>query len=149
MTPSESDDWTDVSRQNPTSADDHEVKPRTADNYVYNLGRCEGIVIGLLDRLYGTNTTSTSLQCLDESRGHKLLRHACKVLIDEKIGHDHDDNGMCTDEKSMPQSEQDKMFIYASHSVIDAMSKEINDRDIATLVFEWTTLDVFDDFKRV
>ncbi|KAH0292966.1 hypothetical protein M436DRAFT_78283 [Aureobasidium namibiae CBS 147.97] len=42
-----------------------------------------------------------------------------------------------------------KSLEHVSIPIIDAMSAEITDRDIATLVFKWTTLDKFNEFSRV
>jgi len=42
-----------------------------------------------------------------------------------------------------------KSLEHVSIPIIDAMSAEITDRDIAALVFKWTILDKFHGFNRV
>jgi hypothetical protein len=138
-----SDDWAEIGRKNWSTTNDQMV-----DQYNYNLGRCEGLVLGLLDALYITSTTAGDSKSPEDSRGRVLLRQACKVLMDEKIGHTQNDSNVGTPEKGTPHLEQDKMFEYVSNPTLDAMSPEITDRDIATLIFEWTTVDKFNEFKR-
>lgn len=46
-------------------------------------------------------------------------------------------------------TKQEKNPKHVPIPIIDAMSPEITDRDIATLVFKWTTLEKFNKYKLV
>ena len=56
---------------------------------------------------------------------------------------------MSTQAMDKSEMKPKKSLEHVSIPVIDAMSAEITDRDIATLVFKWTTLDKFHGFNRV
>jgi hypothetical protein len=70
-------------------------------------------------------------------------------LIEEKTGRTYSVNDVHIDEKDISESEKDDNLKPVAIPIIDASSPEITDRDIATLVFEWTTLDEFNGFSRV
>jgi len=52
-------------------------------------------------------------------------------------------------EKKTTKTKPLKSLKHVSIPIIDAMGAETTDRDIATLVFKWTTLDKFHGFNRV
>jgi hypothetical protein len=52
-------------------------------------------------------------------------------------------------QKRESEPKSDMTLEYASNLIIDAMSPEVTDRDIATLIFHWTTVDKFNGFNRV
>jgi hypothetical protein len=52
-------------------------------------------------------------------------------------------------QKRESQPESDTTLELAFNPIINAMSPEITDRDIATLGFHWTTVDKFNGFNRV
>ena len=52
-------------------------------------------------------------------------------------------------EKKTTKTKPLKSHKHVSIPIIDAMGAETTDRDIATLVFKWTTLDKFHGFNRV
>lgn len=77
------------------------------------------------------------------------MYYACKIFLKQKTGHIHSMNDARINQKRDPEPESDTTLEYASNAIIDAMSPEITDRDIATLVLHWTTVDKFNGFNRV
>lgn len=67
----------------------------------------------------------------------------------EKTGHTHSMNDVRINQKRESQPESDTTLELAFNPIINAMSPEITDRDIATLGFHWTTVDKFNGFNRV
>lgn len=108
-----------------------------------NIAYCEGLVVGFLDSLHTTQLETRSLYSKD-SPGRVLLRDACNPLVKEHTGY----TGTVVETRSKDNEENHEVG-HPLDSVIDTMSPEITDRDIATLVFHWTMLDKFQGFKRV
>jgi hypothetical protein len=102
-----------------------------------------------LNALYIAIPTASPSQSSDDSDGRVLLRHARKVLKEEKTARLHNSNVVHIDECDISPPEKGNDLKPISFPVIDAMNSEITDRDIATLVFEWTTIDKFNEFSRV
>jgi hypothetical protein len=147
LTPSTLDDWTDVGGQGRFPAMNHLENLQKTDRY--NLELCESLAVDLLDTIYIMRPTASPSQPSDDSDGRVLLRHACKVLKEEKTARSHNINIAHINESDVSPPEKENDFKPISFPVIDAMNSEITDRDIATLVFEWTTIDKFNGFNRV
>jgi hypothetical protein len=139
-------DWIDVDSQGRSSANDYSEALQKTDHY--NIELCESQVVDLLNKLYLTCPTAGPSQPSD-SDGRVLLRHACKTLIEEKTGRVHSINDARSNGKDIAEPEKDNNLKPVSIPIIDAMSPEFTDRDIATLVFHWTTVDNFNGFNRV
>jgi hypothetical protein len=146
LTPPTLDDWIDVGGQGRSPVNNHSGNLQKTDRY--NIELCESQVVDLLNTLYLTCPTASSSQP-SYSDGRILLHHACKTLIEEKTGRTYSVNDVHIDEKDISESEKDDNLKPVAIPIIDASSPEITDRDIATLVFEWTTLDEFNGFSRV
>ncbi|THW09006.1 hypothetical protein D6D18_08589 [Aureobasidium pullulans] len=108
-----------------------------------NLAHCEGLVVGYLE-LLDTRHTGPETRApshLTDSPGRLLLRHACKTLANEMA--------IATEtEDAEPLSEKKKVDT-TSDDIIEAMSASITHRDIATLIFHWTTWNKVNGFSRV
>jgi hypothetical protein len=156
-------DWIDVDSQGRSSANDYSEALQKTDHY--NIELCESQVVDLLNKLYLTCPTAGPSQpsdsdgrvllrhacktLIEEKTGRVLLRHACKTLIEEKTGRVHSINDARSNGKDIAEPEKDNNLKPVSIPIIDAMSPEFTDRDIATLVFHWTTVDNFNGFNRV
>jgi hypothetical protein len=87
------------------------------------------------------------------SPGRVLLRDACEVIYQEITGPVK--KIVTTPEANIPAvkgasgSKEVEAAVKTSDQVIEAMSPEVSDHDIATLVFHWTHLAVFDGHKRI
>ncbi|KAH0198062.1 hypothetical protein KCU99_g8120, partial [Aureobasidium melanogenum] len=139
MTPPE--EWTEVSSQTPSLSERSVITDR-------NIACCEGLVVGFLGSLHTTQSETRSLPSKD-SPGRVLLRDACKLLVKEHSGYTGTVVGTHSKGNEIPHMEEDQEVGHPLDFVIDIMSPEIIDRDIATLVFHWTTLDKFQSFERV
>lgn len=139
MTPPE--DWTEVS--SPGS-----LPLEISVNADRNIGYCEGLFVGFLDSLHVMQPEIMSLHSKD-SPGRVLLRDACKLLMKERTTYTDTVNEIHSKDDETSDSEEDHKAQQALEFVIETMSPEITDRDIARLVLCWTTLDEFKDFKRV
>ncbi|THY61838.1 hypothetical protein D6C86_05973 [Aureobasidium pullulans] len=108
-----------------------------------NLAHCEGLVLGYLESLdvvQAANKDKGSSKLVD-SPGRILLSNACKVLANEVASTAGTEDGE-------PLSEKKKVDT-TSDDIIEAMSASITHRDIATLIFHWTTLEKINGFSRV
>jgi hypothetical protein len=105
--------------------------------------------VDALNAIYIANPTAGPSKQSDDSAGRVLLRHACKALKEEKTGRTHNINDARIVGTDVLKPEKDNNLTPVSIPIIDAMSPEITDRDIATLVFHWTTIDWFNEFNRV
>ncbi|TIA13655.1 hypothetical protein D6C81_07087 [Aureobasidium pullulans] len=145
MTPSEG--WSDIDSE-ATLLHVGKDFPVTCNN----LAHCEGLVLGYLESLdvvQAANKDKGSSKLVD-SPGRILLSNACKVLASEMTG--SIDTSTVLGEPEDKRTEVEKKFEKAGNTldeVIETMDPEITDRDIATLVFHWTTLDKFNGFTRV
>ncbi|KAH0400275.1 hypothetical protein KCU89_g5353, partial [Aureobasidium melanogenum] len=135
------EDWTEVSSQTSSLSERSVMADR-------NIAYCEGLVVGFLDSLHTTQSETRSLPSKD-SPGRVLLRDACKLLVKEHTGYTGTVVETHSKDNEIPHMEEDHEVGHPLDFVIDTMSPEITDRDIATLIFHWTTLDKFQSFKRV
>jgi hypothetical protein len=129
------------------SANDQSDQSRIADHYDFE--RCESLAVDLLDALHVTNITTAPSRESHHSHSRTLLYHACRIFLKEKTDRTHSMNDVRISQKRESEPESDTTPEYAFVPIIDAMSPEITDRDIATLVFHWTIVDKFNGFNRV
>jgi hypothetical protein len=115
----------------------------------YDFERCESLAVDLLDALNVTSTTTALSRASHHARSRTLLYYACRIFLKQKTGHIHSMNDVRINQKRESEAESDTTPEYAFNPIIDAMSPEVTDRDIATLVFHWTTVDKFNGFNRV
>ncbi|TIA42196.1 hypothetical protein D6C78_01309 [Aureobasidium pullulans] len=118
-----------------------------------NLAHCEGLVLGYLESLdvvQAANKDKGSSKLVD-SPGRILLSNACKVLASEMTGSVDTSTalGEPEDQRTEVEPKKSEKAGNTLDEVIETMDLEITDRDIATLVFHWTTLDKFNGFTRV
>jgi len=145
MTPSEG--WSDIGSEVTLLP----IRKGSPVTYL-NLAHCEGLVLGYLESLdvvQAANKDKSSSKLVD-SPGRILLSNACKVLASEITG--SIDTSTVLGEPEDKRTEVEKKFEKARNTldeVIETMDPEITDRDIATLVFHWTTLNKFNGFTRV
>ncbi|THY94281.1 hypothetical protein D6C92_04959 [Aureobasidium pullulans] len=140
--PTPSEGWSEVHQvhgQEALAEDEKSGRLMTGINLAY----CEGLVVGYLELL---DTRHTGLETrapshLADSPGRLLLRNACKVLANEVASTAGTEDGE-------PLSEKKKVDT-TSDDIIEAMSASITHRDIATLIFHWTTLEKINGFSRV
>ncbi|THW87811.1 hypothetical protein D6D17_08926 [Aureobasidium pullulans] len=102
-----------------------------------NLAHCEGLVLGYLESLdvvQAANKDKSSSKLVD-SPGRILLSNAFL--------------GEPEDKRTEVEPKKSEKVGNTLDEVIETMDPEITNRDIATLVFHWTTLDKFNGFTRV
>ncbi|THW09005.1 hypothetical protein D6D24_08743 [Aureobasidium pullulans] len=146
MTPSEG--WSDIGSEVTLLP----IRKGSLVTYL-NLAHCEGLVLGYLESLdvvQAANKDKSSSKLVD-SPGRILLSNACKVLASEMTGSIGTSTVLGEPEDKRTEVEPNKSEKDGNtlDEVIETMDPEITDRDIATLVFHWTTLDKFNGFTRV
>ncbi|KAG2163924.1 hypothetical protein JADG_003663 [Aureobasidium aubasidani] len=118
-----------------------------------NLAHCEGLILGYLESLdvVQAEKKDKGSSKLFDSPGPVLLSNACTVLVSEMTGYIDTSTVLSEpeDQRTEVEPKKSEKARNTLDEVIETMNPGITDRDIATLVFHWTTLDKFNGFTRV
>lgn len=151
MTPSNT--WSDVGSDIPLISDRHDVAGPTTKK---DRKQCEFAVACALESL-GIAQVATSSSESVGSHGRLLLHKACEMLIEETrtnppnktASTDVTGASEVSETNKTVESQKIKQDPKTLDDIIEAMSREISDLDIATLVFHLTILNRFEKYERV